>query len=222
MINWNAFHRAVYHLISEHLFVKLKNYQNYQQTIKRKKACLCVAGHLALLVHIFFVIYRKLIFIVPLRNNFHKIQRNWSHKTDPTWWHQVILFGFFQELYPHQLVLTQSLDVAGITSRAHWALGARGAHPVTTTDVIQMCVSGLGHIVEERGSAEGGWEGIVRMPVDIVVRLSILKTKIGRQLWKMQHKTMGRPKIHVEFCFTGSKHYVVSSKAYLIILSTIT
>lgn len=37
MINWNAFHRAVYHLISEHLFVKLKNYQNYQQTIKKKK-----------------------------------------------------------------------------------------------------------------------------------------------------------------------------------------
>lgn len=155
-------------------------------------------------------------------NTSRKLYEKMVTQTDPHWWHQVILFGFFQELYHHQLVLTQSLDVAGITSRAHWALGARGAHPVTTTGVIQMCVSGLGHIVEERGSAEGGWEGIARMPVDIVVRLWILKSKIGRQLRKMQHKTTGRPKIHVEICFTGSKQYAGSSKAYLIIFSTIT
>lgn len=132
-------------------------------------------------------------------NTSRKLYEKMVTQTDSTWWHQVILYVFFQELYHHQLVLTQSLDVAGITSRAHWALEARGAHPVTTTDVIQMCVSGLGHIVEERGSAEGGWEGIARMPVDIVVRLWILKSKIGRQLWKMQHNTMGGPKIHVEF-----------------------
>lgn len=79
----------------------------------------------------------------------------WSHKQTRLN-DRYVLFGFFQELYPLQLVLTQNLDVAGITSRVHWALGARDAHPVATTDDTQMCVSGLGHIVEERGSAGHG------------------------------------------------------------------